>query len=139
MIEIVLDQSVLTQPSQDINVLEYEDVFSKLEKGIMEHKGAGLAAIQIGISKRAFVVNHQGKMLRFANSVIVSGKYPKWDNEGCLSIPGLLFNVERFKRIKVKDDINGEQEYRNLLARIIQHEHDHTIGKTLIQTGKLVR
>jgi peptide deformylase len=51
----------------------------------------------------------------------------------------LQFEVRRPTHIKVKDDINGEQEYYDMLARIIQHEHDHTIGKTLIQTGKITK
>lgn len=138
MVEIVTDQKFLTLPSQDINILEYEEVFSLLEENVVFHKGVGLAAAQLGILKKAFVVNYGGEMFRFANSIILSRESPQRDAEGCLSIPGLHFEVRRFTRIRVKDDINGEREYNDMLARIIQHEHDHTIGKTLIQTGKII-
>jgi peptide deformylase len=137
-INIVIDQKILTTPSQDINILEYEEVFRQLEENVIEHSGVGLAAIQINIPKRAFVVSYEGKVWYFANSVILSRELPQKDTEGCLSIPGRQFEVRRPTHIKVKDDINGEQEYSGMLARIIQHEHDHTMGKTLIQTGKLV-
>lgn len=138
MAEIITDQKVLTKPSQDINALEYEEVFHQLEESVIEHGGVGLAAIQVNIPKRAFVVHYQDKMWRFANSIILSRELPQKDIEGCLSIPGLRFEVRRPTLIKVKDDINGEQEYDGVLARIIQHEHDHTMGKTLIQIGRLV-
>jgi len=137
-INIVIDQKILTTPSQDINILEYEEVFRQLEENVIEHSGVGLAAIQINIPKRAFVVSYEGKVWHFANSIILSRELPQKDTEGCLSIPGRQFEVRRPTHIKVKDDINGEQEYSGMLARIIQHEHDHTMGKTLIQTGKLV-
>ena len=133
---IVTDHNLLLAPSQDISILEYEEVFQKLESSIGILPAVGLAAIQIGIAKRAFIVKYRDQIYRFANTIIVSGKYPEWDSEGCLSIPGRNFNVERFQRVMVQDDINGVQEYRNMLARIVQHEHDHTMGVTLIQSGK---
>lgn len=138
MVEIITDQSILTQPSEDINALEYEEVFQRLEEAIKQLPTAtGLAAIQINIPKRAFIIKYEGKAYRFANSIITFRELPKKDIEGCLSVPGLQFEVRRPTIIKVKDDVNGEQEYHDMLARIIQHEHDHTLGKTLIQTGKL--
>jgi peptide deformylase len=138
--KITTDQMILTQTSLDISVLEYDDVFRQLEQQLELSKiGVGLAAPQISILKRAFIVYYQGQKLRFANSKIVSGRYPDWGIEGCLSIPGREFKIERFKRVIIKDDINGTQEYRNMLARIIQHEHDHTQGITLLQSGREVQ
>lgn len=137
---IITDQTTLTQPSQDLSVLEYDNIFKQLEQQIeMTRIGVGLAAPQLGILKRAFIVRYQGQKLRFANSEIISGKYPDWGIEGCLSIPGREFRVQRFKRVVIKDDINGTQEYRNMLARIIQHEHDHTRGITLWQSGQEIQ
>lgn len=124
---------------QDINQLEFDSVFSELEKEISRHRhAAGLAAPQIGILKRAFIIKQEGQIYRFANSTIAEGRYLDYFIEQCLSIPGRDFRVERFKRVKVKDDINGEQEYRNFFARVIQHEHDHTQGITLLEKGQEV-
>lgn len=137
--QIVTDQKILTQMSEGLLSLEQEEIFKKLESVVANTRNAaGLAAVQIGILKRAFVVRHKGRIYRFSNTVIESGKYPDWEIEGCLSIPGREFRVQRFKRIIVTDDINGTQEYKNMLARIIQHEHDHTQGITLIQSGEEV-
>jgi len=140
MARIITDQTVLTQPSQDLSVLEYDDIFKQLEQQIeLTRVGVGLAAPQLGILKRAFIVQYQGQKLRFANSKIISGKYPDWGIEGCLSIPGREFKIQRFKRVVVRDDINGLQEYRNMFARIVQHEHDHTQGITLLQSGQEIQ
>lgn len=137
MDRIITDQTVLTQKCLDLNVLEQEDLFKRLEAIVTNHRNAaGLAAPQIGVLKRAFVVNYQGQIYRFSNSIIEEGKYPDWKIEGCLSIPNREFRVQRFNRIRVTDDINGTKEYKNMLAQIIQHEHDHTQGITLIQSGE---
>ena len=140
MSKIITDQSILTQPSQDISVLEYDSVFGQLELQLAQSKfGVGLAAPQLGTLKRAFIINYKGQRFRFANSEVVSGRYPDLGIEGCLSIPGREFRVQRYKRVTIKDDINGTQEYRNMLARIIQHEHDHTRGITLLQSGEEIQ
>lgn len=138
MDRIVTDQAILTVPSVDLNALEQEELFARLESIVSNNRNAaGLAAVQIGIHKRAFVVKYQGEIYRFSNSIIEEGKYPDWKVEGCLSIPNREFRVQRFNRIRVTDDINGtNREYRNVLAQIIQHEHDHTLGITLMQSGE---
>ena len=128
--------TLLTSQCEDLNMIEQEEVFHQLEKEILLHPtGVGLAAPQIGILKRAFIVRLKGQIYRFSNSIIEKGQYPKHHVEQCLSIPGRDFRVERYNRVVVTDDINGTEEYRNFLAQVIQHEHDHTQGITLLQSG----
>lgn len=127
---------LLTTLSTDLDPLEHEDVFRKLETMISLYVDAcGLAAPQIGILKRAFVVRWVGKIYRFANAEIIEGSDQEYGIEGCLSIPEREFYVPRCRSIVVKDDINGTQRYEGFLARIIQHENDHTKGVTLKQSG----
>lgn len=134
------DLIILRTPCESIIELEYDEVFGELEDTILNtQNAAGLAAPQIGILKRAFVIKLKGEIYRFANPTIESGKYPDFGTEGCLSIPGREFTVERFKRATIKDDINGEQEYRNFFARVVQHEIDHTLGITLLESGEEVK
>lgn len=135
--DIVTSQIILTMPSSDINALEYDEVFGKLEETLNTiNSGIGLAAVQINIMKRAFIVKYGHQIYRFANTTIEEGEGSEWGIEGCLSIPGREFGVQRSTQIVVTDDINGTQTYTGLLARIIQHEHDHTKGITLIQSGR---
>lgn len=136
---IVIDQKKLLIKCVDILPEEHDEIFLKLEKEINKTDGVGLAAIQIGIPKRAFITKFNGEIIKFANGIIVSqSEDTRQSAEGCLSIPGKEFLVERPKIITYKDAINGEKQYDKQMAIIIQHEHDHCNGLTLLQTGKIL-
>ena len=117
--------------------------------------GVGLAAPQIGISKRIFLAKPVEKgpteifinpeiieesaedvIPEFTNSEKVEAKKPKKSRkrllEGCLSIPNIWGNVARKKEVKVKwQDENGashEKTFKGFFAIIIQHELDHLNG-----------
>ncbi|WP_297519481.1 peptide deformylase [uncultured Clostridium sp.] len=99
-----------------------------------EANGVGLAAPQVGILKRIFIVDAQdGSGHRiFVNPEIIENKGCQLGPEGCLSLPGEQGEVERFNDIIVKAlDENGKEfvlEASELLARAIQHENDHLNG-----------
>lgn len=99
-----------------------------------EFNGVGLAAPQVGILKRIFVVDVlDGNGIRvFINPEIIEKSGSVKDVEGCLSIPGTQDEVERPKKIKVKAlNENGEEfilEAEDFLARAICHENDHLDG-----------
>jgi peptide deformylase len=132
--DIVTDQIFLTMSSIDVD--SSDEVFVDLEETLdSSEDGVGLAAPQIGTLKRAFVVKLDGKKYKFANADTVSYEGSHTDIEGCLSLPGRLFWVTRSTKIVVRDDINGEIMLEGLLARIVQHELDHTKGITLVQSG----
>ena len=66
-------------------------------------------------------------------------QYPDFEvEEGCLSIPGAVFRVTRYKRIIMEDDVHGEKQWKNKLSQVIQHELDHTMGITLVQVGEQI-
>jgi peptide deformylase len=95
--------------------------------------GVGLAAPQVGQSVRMFVANVGGGPQVFINPEITHRSREKimWE-EGCLSLPRVLGDVERPKKITVKattlDGKTGELKADELLARVIQHEVDHLDG-----------
>lgn len=99
-----------------------------------EKNGVGLAAPQIGILRRIFVIDAQdGEGIRiFINPEILETKGLQKDIEGCLSLPGREKEVERAHYVKVKAlNENGQEfilEGEGLLARAIQHENDHLNG-----------
>ena len=96
--------------------------------------GVGLAAPQIGITRRVIIVNLDDKIQAFINPVIEALDNKKIESdEGCLSIYSIQgFCVKRFSRIKVKaKDLKGNDVtliVEDLLARIFQHEIDHLNG-----------
>jgi peptide deformylase len=105
-------------------------------------KGVGLAANQVNLPFRFFVLNvtadpAQGeKELVFINPEIVKRHASVEEEEGCLSLPGLYAPVWRARRIRVQAyDLQGnlvEHEADELFSRAIQHESDHLEGKLFI-------
>lgn len=104
-------------------------------------KGVGLAANQVGLPLRFFVVNElsdpaKGKEMVFINPVLSLPKGSEKAEEGCLSLPSIYADVVRPKTIRVNAyDITGEEinfEATGLMSRIIQHETDHLDGVLFI-------
>jgi peptide deformylase len=111
--------------------------------------GVGLAAPQIGVSKRLFVIDiatgdDQPSDLRvFVNPEILEVGEVCISTEGCLSFPGSSEEVKRGETVKVRaQNERGEPfelEADGLLAIAIQHENDHLDGKLLIDRVSLLR
>ncbi|HZQ42793.1 MAG TPA: peptide deformylase [Acidobacteriaceae bacterium] len=104
-------------------------------------RGIGLAAPQIGVSKRITVIDVSFKerpeeRLVLINPEIVERAGKQFEEEGCLSLPEIREKVQRSARVKVRaQDVNGEffeAEGEELLARAMQHEIDHLDGVLFI-------
>jgi peptide deformylase len=104
-----------------------------------ESDGVGLAAPQVGVPSRLFVVDtrNPGEKMVFINPEIIEtsqeqGVY----EEGCLSIPGMYHDVIRPLKISIQaQDIKGKPfvlHAEGMLARVIQHENDHLNGVLFI-------
>ena len=103
-----------------------------------KHKGVGLAANQVALPYRLFVMNPEGDPTKpelervFINPVLTKPKGQAEAEEGCLSIPSLYADVVRPERIIVSAyDLEGneiEEELSGFPARIVQHETDHLDG-----------
>lgn len=99
-----------------------------------EADGVGLAAPQVGVLKRIFLVDirDENGLMVFINPEILEASGSQIDEEGCLSIPGEAHEVERPNYVKVKAfNEKGEEfilEGEDLLARAILHENDHLNG-----------
>ena len=141
---ILYGGSVLRKKADEIKKDEIDvkklsdDMFETMENA----DGIGLAAPQIGISKRIFVVD--GTMLEdekmknfkkvFINPTIISESGEDWGfEEGCLSIPNIRENISRKTDIEITYfDENWNQfteHFDGMRARVIQHEYDHIQGK----------
>lgn len=101
-----------------------------------EAKGVGLAAPQVGINQRLFVVDVGEGPMAVINPKITKQKGSCVLEEGCLSIPEVTINIERPQEITVQftdqDGKKMELTCDELLARVIQHETDHLDGKLIV-------
>ena len=106
-------------------------------ESMKKNQGIGLAAPQIGLSKKIIIVTEGEESHAFLNPRIVKqSKEKERDEEGCLSLPGLFVKVLRPKQVEVvAQTVEGEEvrvKARGLGARIFQHEIDHIEGKLII-------
>lgn len=145
----VFGSPVLRKKAKEIE--EDEEVLTELIENLFEtmyaSEGIGLAAPQVGISKRIFVIDasplkEDDESLEtfkktFINPIILNQTGEKWAfNEGCLSIPSIREDVERPSEIEIEyydENFNYHHEkYSGIKARIIQHEYDHLEGVLFI-------
>jgi len=131
---------VLKTPAQAVSdPKEIADSLEAMAKTMHEHKGVGLAATQVGIGKRFFILNVEnkpGQDVVLVNPELVEGKGEAAAIEGCLSLPGLEMKVKRYAWVKIRaqtlDGKTVELEGGGLFARAVQHELDHLDGKLII-------
>lgn len=95
--------------------------------------GVGIAAPQVGVMRRMFIAEPEpGRIYYMINPVILEQSGSQIDDEGCLSVPGMIGTVERPDYVKIEAlDLNGEKqvyEFHDFDARVMCHENDHLDG-----------
>ena len=136
-------EPVLSQPGEPVT--EFNDELRKLVADMFEttyaNQGIGLAAPQVGVSKRLTVIDlSMGKdpkdRLVFINPEIVTSEGKLYEEEGCLSFPDIREKVVRAAHVRVRaQDEYGkwfEMDGDDLRARCMQHEIDHLDGVLFI-------
>jgi peptide deformylase len=143
MINLVFHPNeILLQPCEevDFNIIDISKYIDEMIILMKTHKGIGLAAPQIGLTYRFFMMETD----MYINPVILEkSKDIVIDTEGCLSFPRLSMKVKRAKKVIVEyTDIEGkrkEEKFVNYMSRCFQHELDHLNGITFDQqVSKLV-
>lgn len=140
-------EPVLRKEAEEIdeNYPNLKELIANMYETMYASHGVGLAAPQIGLPIRLFVIDatpfledEEDSPIKefkrtFINAYIIEEEGKKWDfEEGCLSIPQIRENVNRHSKITIEyqdEDFNWHEEtYDGVIARVIQHEHDHTDG-----------
>lgn len=143
---VKLPDSILREKAQE--VLKITPRTHKLLDDMMDTmhhaNGIGLAAPQIGISKRVIVVNigEESEKIELINPIVIEKSGEQLGPEGCLSIPGLSGDVRRAEQITVRGldrkghsiDVSGS----GLMARVLQHEIDHLNGVLFIDIADAI-
>ena len=143
---------VLSAKAESVNEAEFgqgelSSLLSDMEETLLASGGVGLAAPQVGVSKRVLVIDEklietkdddepQHGFIRVVNPELSwASDEVQCDEEGCLSFPDITVPVERAEKVKVSySDEQGNRhllESQGLLARCIQHEMDHLDGVTI--------
>lgn len=130
---------VLRRKAEPVQVIDDEirDICQLMVEVMIRENGIGLAAPQIGIPKRIFVLDADDEFHILINpELIESSEEVEETKEGCLSVPGVGAIVTRSTRAVVEGlNLNGERirlEGEGLIARAIQHEMDHLNGNLFL-------
>ena len=136
-------EPVLSQPGEPVN--EFDDELRQLVADMFETmysaQGIGLAAPQVGVSKRLTVIDvSMGKeakdKLVLINPEVISSEGKLYEEEGCLSFPEIREKVVRAAKVRIRaQDEHGkwfEMDGEALLSRAFQHEIDHLDGVLFI-------
>lgn len=118
---------------------ELEALARRMLELMRADRGIGLAAPQVGLLMRMFVMNVTDRPELdqvFVNPVIQDRQGNEEGEEGCLSLPGIHVQVRRAKRCRIEAvDVHGQPvtlEGEDLIARVWQHETDHLDGTLII-------
>lgn len=147
MLEILLNPNpllrLIAQPVETTEILEpnFQAWLEAMIETMLEAKGVGLAAPQVGVSKRVIIVQSKKGPEIFINPKIISASLRKIESEeGCLSIPGVSGFVKRHSKIKVRAlNRHGEKVFLKATAPeaiIFQHEIDHLNGILFIDKAR---
>ena len=116
-----------------------DDMKDTLEKA----QGAGLAAVQVGVLRRIFIVDVEEGYFEFINPEILSRKGEQYGVEGCLSVKGKWGDVKRPMEVKIKAQ-NRQGKYftltaKGFFAKAISHEYDHLDGIVYVDKADNLR
>ncbi|MGN1200712.1 MAG: peptide deformylase [Candidatus Caccovivens sp.] len=140
---VILGNETLRKKSKP--VLAFDEALGTLlddmKTTMIEKNGVGISAVQIGVLRRAIVIEIEPKkFLEIINPEIIKTKGKSTDNEGCLSVPGFYCDVTRPQYVKIKAfDRNGKEfefEAEDYIARCVCHEIDHLNGVLFVDYTK---
>ncbi len=136
---------VLAKPAEPVEKIDdnIRRLVEKMTDIMLKSKGIGLAAPQVGVPLRLFIISLDGKkesVKVYINPTVTpisekAGTPLGSTDEGCLSVPGVFTKIRRYKKCTVTatgldgNEFTGEAE--GLFARVLQHEYDHIQGMTI--------
>ena len=134
------NDEILRKTSREVETVDdrIKELLDDMVETMHKYNGVGLAAVQVGILKRVFVVDlydDKGPMA-FINPIILKTKGEREVEEGCLSFPNQFAKVVRPDEVTAEyTDRNGKRvkvKAKDLLAQAICHEYDHLEGEVFV-------
>jgi peptide deformylase len=151
MMELVTEKDPILK--QALEVFDFDDppvdpieLFNEMADFMVEKRGIGLSASQVGLPYRMFIFGHpddRANMVGVFNPVITTtGEKMVYFDEGCLSFPDLFVKIRRPDSIRVRytthENVTDVIRFEGLSSRVFQHELDHLDGVTFdTQTNRI--
>jgi len=132
---------VLAEPAKPVEKVDdsIRQLVEKMTDIMLKNKGIGLAAPQVGVPLRLFIISLDGtreNVRVYIDPTVRPGGELDRVEEGCLSVPGISTKIRRYKKCTVTaTDLDGNEfteEADGLYARCLQHESDHIDGITIV-------
>ncbi len=142
---IAYPDPVLRKKSESVEEVskEIKQLVEDMTETMYEARGVGLAAVQIGILKRVIVISVGEGLTALINPEIVESEGEDRMEEGCLCLPGVLIEIDRKEKVKVKGlNEKGEAvviDAEGLMARALQHEIDHLSGVLIVDKVSAIK
>lgn len=143
LVGIVCDTEVLSQRSDEINVVteaeELKQIAKDMKKAVYDYNLASLAAIQINVPRRVFAINFKGDIRIYVNPIITKSVGFEISEETCSSIPNKRFIIPRANKIVLTYQTTSgkveNKEFVGMSAKVVQHCIDHLEGVLLSDIG----
>lgn len=111
-----------------------EDIANEMAEIMYRNNGMGLAANQVGLNMRLFLMDRGGHLMVFVNPRVLQSSGDSYEAEGCLSFPGVRERVKRASTVLIEaQDAKGStfrETFHRYEARCVLHEIDHLNGIT---------
>ncbi len=121
-----------------------KETLNDMYETMLGENGVGIAAPQVGVLRQMFIARPSEEELYYMiNPQIIETKGTQNSVEGCLSVPGLVGDVERPQYVKMKAlDLDGNEkiyEFSDFAAIVVSHEYDHLLGILYVDKAKNLR
>ncbi len=143
---IINPHPTLRKKAEEIDLKDLKNLqgfIKDMKKTMVKKDGLGLAANQVNVAKRLFIINTKDGPQAIINPTLHNKSFKKkWSEEGCLSIPDTYGQVKRHYHLILKGfDHKGKKlkmKVEGLFARVVQHETDHLNGILFIDKAKKI-
>ena len=142
---IQIGNELLREKSEEVTSFDINlfTLLNDMKETLLDAKGAGLAAPQVGVLKRVFVVDVEEGYFEFVNPVILGTSGSQYGVEGCLSVKGKWGDVKRPRKVTVKAFDRFGKPFRivakDFFAKAICHEYDHLDGVLYVDKADNIR
>jgi len=134
--QIVTDINVLRQKSNPVEEKDVKEIVKDLEESLDLKRGVGLSAIQIGVPLQVGIVRLPKCKLDLWNPKIIEKSYRfRFQEEGCLSIPGIHIDTVRYRDLVIENGDGKKYVLEGVEAIVVQHEINHMEGRLIIDRG----
>ena len=125
---------ILRQKCQPVTEFDanLRNLLNDMKDTLNDAQGAGLAAPQVGVTKRIFIIATDDGIVEFINPVILGTSGSQYGVEGCLSVKGYWGDVKRPRKVTVEAYDRYGKKFKvvgkDFLAKALSHEYDHLDG-----------